>query len=69
MAERNLEQLEKIREAVSQDLLGGRIDLLLGWEKGHYWWQSRPLFATHEATWPNWLGFFLRREPEPLPAG
>jgi formate dehydrogenase (coenzyme F420) beta subunit len=48
MAERNLEQLEKIRDAVSQDLLGGRIDLLIGWEKGHYWWQSRPLFATDE---------------------
>ena len=48
MADRHLDQLEKIREAVSQDLLSGRIDLLLGWEKGHYWWQSRPLFATSE---------------------
>ena len=48
MAEHNLEQIEKIREAVKQDLLGGRIDLLLGWEKGHYWWQSRPLFAQSE---------------------
>lgn len=37
--------VEKIRAAVAQDLLSGRIDLLLGWEKGHYWWQSRPLFA------------------------
>ena len=45
MAEFNLEQMERIREAVSQDLLGGRTDLLIGWEKGHYWWQSRPLFA------------------------
>ena len=48
MAEHNLEQVDKIREAVKQDLLGGRIDLLLGWEKGHYWWQSRPLFARCE---------------------
>ncbi|MGM0688946.1 MAG: 4Fe-4S dicluster domain-containing protein [Bacillota bacterium] len=48
MAEHNLEQVDKIREAVKQDLLGGRIDLLLGWEKGHYWWQSRPLFARSE---------------------
>ena len=45
MAERNTEQIEKIRDVVAQDLLSGRIDLLLGWEKGHYWWQSRPLFA------------------------
>jgi formate dehydrogenase (coenzyme F420) beta subunit len=48
MAERNLEQTVKVREAVAQDLLGGRINLLLGWEKGHYWWQSRPLFARTE---------------------
>jgi formate dehydrogenase (coenzyme F420) beta subunit len=48
VAEHNLDELKKIREAVKQDLLGGRIDLLLGWEKGHYWWQSRPLFATSE---------------------
>ena len=48
MAERYLEELTKIRDAVKQDLLGGRIDMLLGWEKGHYWWQSRPLFATGE---------------------
>lgn len=45
MAERYLEELTKIRDVVKQDLLGGRINLLLGWEKGHYWWQSRPLFA------------------------
>lgn len=48
MAERDLNQVEKVRETVSQDLLSGRIDLLLGWEKGHYWWQSRPLFARGE---------------------
>jgi len=48
MEERNLEQTVKVREAVAQDLLGGRINLLLGWEKGHYWWQSRPLFARTE---------------------
>lgn len=45
MAERNLDDLKKVRDVVGQDLLGGRIDLLLGWEKGHFWWQSRPLFA------------------------
>ncbi len=48
MAERHIEELKKIRDAVSQDLLSGRIELLLGWEKGHYWWQSRPLFARSE---------------------
>ena len=48
MAERNLEQTVKVREVVAQDLLSGRINLLLGWEKGHYWWQSRPLFARTE---------------------
>ena len=45
MAERRINNMEKIRTAVAQDLLSGRIDLLLGWEKGLYWWQSRPLFA------------------------
>lgn len=45
MAKREISDMEKIRTAVAQDLLSGRIDLLLGWEKGHYWWQSRPLFA------------------------
>jgi formate dehydrogenase (coenzyme F420) beta subunit len=49
MAENYVEQSAKIRAAVAQDLLSGRIDLLLGWEKGHYWWQSRPLFARDEA--------------------
>ncbi len=48
MAEHNLSSVEKIRTAVDQDLLSGRISLLLGWEKGHYWWQSRPLFARNE---------------------
>lgn len=48
MAEQISEQTVKVKKAVSQDLLGGRIDLLLGWEKGHYWWQSRPLFARSE---------------------
>ncbi|MFU8794211.1 MAG: 4Fe-4S dicluster domain-containing protein [Dethiobacteria bacterium] len=66
MAERNLEQLEKIREAVSQDLLSGRIELLLGWEKGHYWWQSRPLFASSEGdlarlTWDSFCAVNLSR--------
>ncbi len=45
MAERRINNMEKIRTAVAQDLLSGRIDLLLGWEKGLYWWQARPLFA------------------------
>jgi len=45
VAEFNIEQMERIREAVSQDLLGGRAELLIGWGKGDYWWQSRPLFA------------------------
>lgn len=49
MAEHNLAVIDKIRAAVAQDLLSGRIGLLLGWEKGHYWWQSRPLFARGEA--------------------
>lgn len=49
MAADNLNKTEKIRNAVAQDLLSGRIELLLGWEKGHYWWQSRPLFAREEA--------------------
>ncbi len=48
MEEQISEQTVKVKKAVSQDLLGGRIDLLLGWEKGHYWWQSRPLFARSE---------------------
>ncbi|MFO7951615.1 MAG: 4Fe-4S dicluster domain-containing protein [Bacillota bacterium] len=66
MAEHNLEQVEKIRDIVSQDLLGGRIDLLLGWEKGHYWWQSRPLFARDEEdlkrlTWDSFCAVNLSR--------
>ena len=66
MAENNVENLKKIREAVSQDLLGGRIDLLLGWEKGHYWWQSRPLFARTEEdleklTWDSFCAINLSR--------
>lgn len=48
MAERDQKQLKKIKDVVSQDLLSGRIDLLLGWEKGHFWWQSKPLFAVSE---------------------
>lgn len=66
MAERNLEQIEKIREVVSQDLLSGRIELLLGWEKGHYWWQSRPLFASSKddlakLTWDSFCAVNLSR--------
>jgi ferredoxin len=66
MAERNLEQLKKIREAVSQDLLSGRIDLLLGWEKGHFWWESKPLFASEEEdltrlTWDSFCAVNLSR--------
>ncbi|MEW5784175.1 MAG: 4Fe-4S dicluster domain-containing protein [Bacillota bacterium] len=49
MAENNVDYSAKIRGVVAQDLLSGRIDLLLGWEKGHYWWQSRPLFARDQA--------------------
>ncbi|MDW7739121.1 MAG: 4Fe-4S dicluster domain-containing protein [Bacillota bacterium] len=66
MAERNVDELKKIRDVVSQDLLGGRIDLLLGWEKGHYWWQSRPLFAAREEdleklTWDSFCAVNLSR--------
>ncbi len=66
MAERNLDSVKKIREAVSQDLLGGRISQVLGWEKGHYWWQSRPLFARSEAdleklTWDSFCVINLSR--------
>ncbi len=66
MAERDLEQLKKIREAVRQDLLSGRIDLLLGWEKGHFWWQSKPLFASSEEdlarlTWDSFCAVNLSR--------
>ena len=66
MAENNVEGLQKIREVVSQDLLGGRIDLLLGWEKGHYWWQSRPLFARtgedlEKLTWDSFCAINLSR--------
>lgn len=66
MAENNVEGLKKIREVVSQDLLGGRIDLLLGWEKGHHWWQSRPLFARSEEdlkklTWDSFCAINLSR--------
>jgi len=43
-----LNRLEIITKTLSQDLLGGRINILLGWEKGHYWWQSRPLFIRNE---------------------
>ncbi len=58
--------VEKIRSAVAQDLLSGRIDLLLGWEKGHYWWQSRPLFATtredlDRLVWDSFCGVNLSR--------
>jgi len=66
MAERNLDSIKIIREAVKQDLLGGRISQVLGWEKGHYWWQSRPLFARSEAdleklTWDSFCGINLSR--------
>jgi formate dehydrogenase (coenzyme F420) beta subunit len=66
MAEPNVEQVKKIREAVAQDLLSGRIDLLIGWEKGHYWWQSRPLFARNEKdleklTWDSFCAVNLSR--------
>ncbi len=66
MAEKSLKEAEKIREIVGQDLLGGRIGLLLGWEKGHYWWQSRPLFAKNEAdleklTWDSFCVINLSR--------
>ncbi|HHX87174.1 MAG TPA: hypothetical protein GX693_03220 [Firmicutes bacterium] len=71
MAEHRVENLDKIRTAVAQDLLSGRIDLLLGWEKGHYWWQSRPLFARNSddlqrLTWDSFcaanLSIYLQEE-------
>lgn len=66
MAERQLEHLKKIKEAVAQDLLSGRIDLLLGWEKGHFWWESKPLFAVSEEdlarlTWDSFCAVNLSR--------
>ena len=48
MAQDNLNRDQaaaRIRAAVTQDLLSGRISLLLGWQKGLFWWRSRPLFA------------------------
>lgn len=72
MAGPNLSALEKIKAAVAQDLLSGRISLLLGWEKGHFWWQSRPLFATNEAglqrlAWDSFCAVNLSRYlPEEL---
>lgn len=48
MAEHNLTAVEIIKGALAQDLLSGRITLVLGWVKGHYWWQSRPFFAENE---------------------
>jgi len=48
MANHSLSSAEQIKSAVAQDLLSGRIDLLLGWGKGHYFWQSRPLFIEDE---------------------
>lgn len=72
MAERGVNNMDKIRTAVAQDLLSGRIDLLLGWEKGHYWWQSRPLFARNSEdlqrlTWDSFCVANLSRYlPEEL---
>jgi formate dehydrogenase (coenzyme F420) beta subunit len=72
MAEHHLNGVAKIRAAVAQDLLSGRINLLLGWEKGHYWWQSRPLFARDEAdlaklAWDSFCAVNLSRYlPEEL---
>ncbi|HSW34973.1 MAG TPA: 4Fe-4S dicluster domain-containing protein [Candidatus Limnocylindrales bacterium] len=48
MAQHNVESQQKLRDLLAQDLFSGKINLLLGWEKGHYWWQSRPLFACNE---------------------
>jgi ferredoxin len=72
MAEHHISAAAKIRAAVAQDLLSGRISLLLGWEKGHFQWQSRPLFARDGAdlerlAWDSFCAVNLSRYlPEEL---
>lgn len=40
---------EIMREVAVQSLSRGEVDLVLGWQKGDFWWQSYPAFVEKES--------------------
>jgi ferredoxin len=41
--------VEIMREIAARSLSHGEVDLVLGWQKGDFWWQSYPAFVERES--------------------